>query len=193
MQRSVCTSVCRMASEPSPSVLRALAHPLRVRLLMQLREGEATSAMLARLTAQTRGNVSYHLRSLARAGLIEEHYGEGTERERWWRLVTLPEVDALALSGGEGLGDAVEAVTFERGRRLARFAERLSERKVPPERVKATRVSELRLRVSAARQAELVAEIDAVLTRWEQFADQPGADDETVEVQLAIFSVAPGE
>lgn len=156
---------------------------------MALREGLATSAMLARRTAQTRGNVSYHLRSLARAGLIEEDHGEGTARERWWRLVSLPEVDAQSLSGGKDISDAAEAVALERGRRLARFAERLSAGAVPSDRVKATRVSELRFNVSAERQAELVAEIDAVLARWERSADDPGADGETVEVQLAIFSV----
>lgn len=82
MQRSVCTIVTAVTRESSPSLLRALAHPLRVRLLLELQEGPATSAMLARSTSQTRGNVSYHLRSLAKAELIEDAPGEGTDRER---------------------------------------------------------------------------------------------------------------
>lgn len=179
-----------MTRETSPTLLRALAHPLRVRLLMELQEGPATSAMLARRTAQTRGNVSYHLRSLAQAELIEDALEEGTERERWWRLVVLPEVDALALVGGAGVTEAAEAVTIERGRRLAGFAARLSAGEVPRERVAATRVSELRFNISADRQAALVAELDTVLSRWERADDPPGEDGEVVEVQLAVFSVA---
>lgn len=180
-----------MPPETSPRLLRALAHPLRVRLLMELRVGPATSALLARRTAQTRGNVSYHLRALARAELIEDELDEGTERERWWRLVALPEVDALTLAGGEGVVGAAEAVTLERARRLTKFAERLSTGDVPAGRAAATRVTELRLRISAEHQADLVAEMDALLARWELSEDDPGGDRESVEVQLAIFSVAP--
>jgi DNA-binding MarR family transcriptional regulator len=160
-----------------------------MRLLLELREGPATSAALARRTAQTRGNVSYHLRSLARAGLIADEPDEGTERERWWRLLALPEVDAQALIGSEDVADAAEAITAERGRRLAQFAARLSAGEVPPARTTAARVSQLRFNISAERQAELVAELDAVLTRWEQADDDPGDDGEIVEVQLAVFSM----
>lgn len=177
-----------MAPETSPSVLRALAHPLRVRLLMALRAGPATSAMLARHTGQTRGNVSYHLRSLAQAELIEDDPGQGTERERWWRLIALPEVDALGLTGGAGVAAAAEAVGVERGRHLSRFAARLSAGDVSAARTAAARVSELRVNISAGWQAELVAELDAVLARWELAEDQPD-DGEAVEVQLAVFSV----
>lgn len=190
MQRTVCIIVGAMTPQTSPILLRALAHPLRVRLLTELRKGPATCAMLARRTEQTRGNVSYHLRSLARAELIEDDLGEGTERERWWRLIALPEIDALSLNGGEGVTEAAEAVTLERGRRLARFAARLASGDVSPDRVAATRLSEMRFNISADRQAELVAELDAVLTRWERAAGEPGDDGEVVEVQLAIFSVA---
>lgn len=177
-----------MAHGTSPSVLRALAHPLRVRLLMELREGPATSAMLARSTGQTRGNVSYHLRSLAQAELIEDDLGQGTERERWWRLVVLPEVDARELTGGAGVAAAAESVGIERGRRLSQFAARLSAGKVSEARTAATRVSELRLDLTAERQAELVAELDAVIARWERTEDQP-SDGQVVEIQLAVFSV----
>lgn len=157
---------------------------------MALREGPATSAILARRTEQTRGNVSYHLRSLARAALIEDDLEAGTERERWWRLVALPEIDAAALRGGRGVTDAAEAVTRERGRRLAVFAARLNTGEVPPARAAAARVSELRLNLSAERQAALVAELDAVLARWERAVADASDDEETVEVQLAVFSAA---
>ncbi|WP_374928621.1 hypothetical protein [Kytococcus sedentarius] len=92
------------------------------------------------------------------------------------------------------MADAAEAVVAERGRRLVRFAERLSTGTVPPDRATAARVSELRFTLSAPQQAELVAELDAVLARWEQLAPQSAEasaqDTETVEVQLAVFSLA---
>lgn len=182
-----------MTTDTSSTLLRALAHPLRVRLLMKLREGPATSAILARHTGQTRGNVSYHLRALAEAGAIAEDPEHGTERERWWRVTVPPEIDALALIGGEGVEDAAEALTTERGRRLARFGARLSADEVPSARVAATRLSELRLSLSASQQATLVAELDAVLASWEHVENQATDDGERVEIQLAVFSVASDE
>ncbi|MFJ1758301.1 helix-turn-helix domain-containing protein [Kitasatospora sp. NPDC088134] len=68
--------------------LRGLAHPLRMRLLDELRtNGPATSARLADRTGESTGTVSWHLRHLADHGFIEEETGRGTKRERWWRAV----------------------------------------------------------------------------------------------------------
>ncbi|MGW4805665.1 helix-turn-helix domain-containing protein [Kitasatospora sp. NPDC004272] len=66
--------------------LRGLAHPLRMRLLDELRlNGPATSARLSERTGESTGTVSWHLRHLAEHGFIEEETGRGTKRERWWR------------------------------------------------------------------------------------------------------------
>lgn len=66
--------------------LKALAHPLRARLLTALRlEGPATASALGRRFDETSGSTSYHLRQLARHGFVEEEVGRGTARERWWR------------------------------------------------------------------------------------------------------------
>ncbi len=66
--------------------LRALAHPLRLRLLDLLRmDGPATATKLAERVGETSGNVSWHLRQLAAAGFIEEDSERGNRRERWWR------------------------------------------------------------------------------------------------------------
>jgi len=76
--------------EPEPRQLtgreiRALAHPLRIRLLEVLREEPATSSILARRLHESTGATSYHLRELERFGFIEEDTERGTGRERWWR------------------------------------------------------------------------------------------------------------
>jgi DNA-binding transcriptional ArsR family regulator len=66
--------------------LRALAHPLRVRILGSLRtDGPATATMLGERLGESSGATSYHLRVLARHGFVEEEAGRGTARERWWR------------------------------------------------------------------------------------------------------------
>ncbi|MFJ4225760.1 ArsR/SmtB family transcription factor [Microbacterium sp. NPDC089695] len=67
--------------------LKALAHPLRVRIFNLLSErGAQTASSLAALVGETSGSMSYHLRALAAHGLIQEVEGRGTARERWWEL-----------------------------------------------------------------------------------------------------------
>ena len=61
-------------AEPDPvRAIRALSHPLRVRLLDLLRfDGPSTATLLARRVGESSGATSYHLRQLARHGFIEE-------------------------------------------------------------------------------------------------------------------------
>lgn len=77
-----------------PATLKALAHPLRLKILRRLAAaGPATATALASSLGQNTGTLSYHLRQLARAGLIEDdpdHPANG--RERWWRGVRGTEV-----------------------------------------------------------------------------------------------------
>jgi len=69
-----------------PRSLRALAHPLRIRILDALHEyGPATASRLAGRLDESSGATSYHLRQLAVHGFVEEVPGRGTARERWWR------------------------------------------------------------------------------------------------------------
>ncbi|MER6950498.1 helix-turn-helix domain-containing protein [Nonomuraea sp. NPDC000554] len=68
--------------------LKALGHPLRMRLYRALNVArEATASMLAEQVDEAVSLVSYHLRKLAAHGLIEEADRPGGDaRERWWRL-----------------------------------------------------------------------------------------------------------
>ena len=66
--------------------LKALAHPLRMRIVAELRRrGPATATTLAARLGESSGATSYHLRSLARAGFVTELADRGTARERWWQ------------------------------------------------------------------------------------------------------------
>lgn len=89
---------------PSAPALRVLAHPLRSRLLAELRvHGEATATELARALETNSGATSYHLRRLAEVGLVEDT-GGGAGRQRVWRAATegAPPADGL---GGEPLDE----------------------------------------------------------------------------------------
>ena len=67
-------------------LLRALAHPLRMRLLGTLRRaGPATATQLAIAVGESSGLTSYHLRQLADRGLVRDVPGRGTGRERYWQ------------------------------------------------------------------------------------------------------------
>lgn len=69
-----------------PVTLRALAHPLRQRILRALAEkGPATATALGALLGENTGATSYHLRQLAEHGFIEEAPELAKGKERWWR------------------------------------------------------------------------------------------------------------
>jgi DNA-binding transcriptional ArsR family regulator len=67
--------------------LRALAHPLRLRLLRLARDtGELTTSAASAHTGESSANCSFHLRLLARHGFLESAAGRD-RRERPWRIV----------------------------------------------------------------------------------------------------------
>lgn len=67
-------------------LLRALAHPMRNRMLGMLRiYGPATATTLAGRLGVNTGATSYHLRQLAEAGLVIEDDSRGNARDRWWK------------------------------------------------------------------------------------------------------------
>jgi hypothetical protein len=71
-----------------PAAMRALAHPLKWALMdALLAEGAATSARCAELVGESQANCSFHLRQLARYGLVEEA-PTTSRRDRPWRLTT---------------------------------------------------------------------------------------------------------
>lgn len=70
------------------TALRVLAHPLRSRLLSQLRlHGPATATELADRLATNTGATSYHLRKLESVGLVVDT-GSGEGKRRVWEAST---------------------------------------------------------------------------------------------------------
>ena len=71
---------------PTPHQLRALAHPVRLRMLGMLRiDGPATATSLATRLGLNSGATSYHLRQLAQHGFVVDDVERGNGRERWWQ------------------------------------------------------------------------------------------------------------
>lgn len=90
-----------------PRALRAYAHPTRMALVGLLRrEGPLTATQAARATGESVASCSFHLRQLAKYGLVEEA-GGGRGREKPWRAT------AMFTSWESGPGDPVVAAATE--------------------------------------------------------------------------------
>src|ERR1700759_2550941 len=106
-----------------PDVLEALAHPVRLDLLTYLMaNGPASASACARAVGDTPSNSSYHLRTLARHGLVEP--AEATDRrQRPWRAtITGFDLDPVPDPGtptGRGTA-AVMAASLALEQRLVR-------------------------------------------------------------------------
>jgi DNA-binding transcriptional ArsR family regulator len=72
-----------------PKALRALAHPTRLALVGLLRQhGQLTATQAGELLGESSASCSFHLRQLAKYGLVEEA-GGGQGRERPWRATAM--------------------------------------------------------------------------------------------------------
>jgi len=70
-----------------PRTIRAMAHPLRIRLLELLfADGPLTASQCAEQVGESPASCSFHLRQLAKYGYVEEA-GGGKGRERPWQVV----------------------------------------------------------------------------------------------------------
>ncbi len=170
--------------------LRALAHPLRVQLLEQLGVRQcATASMLARDIGESSGATSYHLRQLARHGLIEEDTERGTAKERWWRRrprgLTFAGHDFLDSPETSG---AARIVIDEIHRGMARRLRQWQETALSDWSrtwIESSVDSYQNLRLNPEQLGELVGELHAVLERYRDLA--PGDGAAPVEVQLNAF------
>jgi DNA-binding transcriptional ArsR family regulator len=100
--------------------LRALAHPLRVKIYDILSQyGPQTASTLAERLGESSGSTSYHLRALAKHDLIREAPDRGTGRERWWERpiggVSFANPDAMTTPAGRAATQVVMN-EFLRGR-----------------------------------------------------------------------------
>jgi hypothetical protein len=139
-----------------PRALRAYAHPVRMKLVGLLRtEGPLTATRAAELLGESSGTCSFHLRQLAKYGLVEEA-GGGTGREKPWRATTTSTAwDAVAetpeAAAATGLLNAVVAEGYFE--QLMRWLE--ASPNEPPEWRDAVQLGDRILYVTADELAEL--------------------------------------
>ena len=166
-------------------VLRALASQVRQDVLDHLDTGPATSAMLARALESNTGVMSYHLRELAKAGLIERDVSRG--RSRFWRLASVdvrfsdPQdsaAPAMAQSVIDmrlaGLGTSVNAY--------------LRRDDLDPAWRDSALFSQAAITLTAAELAEFAEAYLQLVQRWSKTAHARAADAEIRAVHLALFA-----
>lgn len=95
--------------------MRALAHPVRVRILGELqRGGPSTATRLSPVVGATPSVTSWHLRHLAEHGMVRDAAEHGSGRERWWEAVSrgyrLTAEGPGALEAGQALASVMEEV-----------------------------------------------------------------------------------
>jgi DNA-binding transcriptional ArsR family regulator len=96
-----------------PTAIRALAHPLRLDLLKVLgAHGSATAAQCGRALGASQASCSFHLRQLAKYGLVEDAGPGSDRRERRWRV---PQLDTRLTVR---IADGSDAVVRRRIHRL---------------------------------------------------------------------------
>lgn len=159
------------------AALRVLAHPLRSRLLTELRtEGPATATTLAQALDTNTGATSYHLRKLESVGLVEETEG-GRGRERVWRAAH--EMHSWFASDLSGDPDSEAASAWLQGAGLRHFQEHAehwlrTQTEWPEDWRDALGASDYMLTMSVEQLTAMLRELWTVIERYR--AAEPGPD-----------------
>jgi DNA-binding transcriptional ArsR family regulator len=175
-----------------PRAMRALAHPLRLRLLGELRvRGPQSVGMLCEIVDEAPGSVSYHLSKLAEFGFVEEAPERARDRrERWWRAAH----QRTAWEPLEALDDPERRAATDALRRaiLRRYLENLegyleAEAALPPPWVRAAASSDTFLHLTSDELAELKDELESLAVRWEARSDPNRPDAHGVTLMYHAF------
>jgi DNA-binding transcriptional ArsR family regulator len=172
------------------ATLKAVAHPLRVRLLAALRtDGPATASELGRRFGESSGSTSYHLRQLARFGFVEEDPEQPNARDRRWRA--LQEFTSWRESDFAGNEEGRAATAFLRDRQrasLEQVAATFDGGDWEQPWLDAAGMSDLVARLSPASLTALHSRLLALVREYEaRDADDPDA--ERVAIWLAAYPV----
>ena len=168
-----------------PETIRVLAHPVRVELLTYLMANSpATASACARAVGDTPSNCSYHLRTLAKVGLVAPE--ESTDgRERPWRAL----VTGLSMDPDESdeTAQTLNALWLQRDQRLTR--EFLARRDQLPKRWRdVAGLSTYTLNITDGELRELGERLDALIRPYiAATRDDAPAGAEQVHVGLHAF------
>ena len=155
-----------------PRAMRALAHPLRVRLLGELRvSGPQSVGMLADTLDEAPGSISYHVGVLARSDFVVEAPENARDaRERWWQAAqshTRYEPSRLNADPDTRVASAAMRHTFLQSQ-AAELAEYIDlEPTLEPEWVAAATTGDTVTFLTPDELRELADELEVLARRWE--------------------------
>ncbi|THV41886.1 ArsR/SmtB family transcription factor [Glycomyces buryatensis] len=186
-----------------PERMKALAHPARMAVFDFLGKRRvegfdgATATEIAEVADMTPSAMSYHLRTLAKAGFIEEAPSRGDARERLWRLA----IHSFSIQAETGAPESHKVVEREMVRAFSAQQERDFQRwlatrdETDPEIHESAVSTQGRLRLSPAEAQEFQ---DRFLELEEEYAEltrkriEAGAgEDDGTYVYNALFRLFP--
>ncbi len=166
------------------AVLRALGNPVRRAILDRLARGRATGAELARELDSNTGVTSYHLRELAKVGLVELDESKG--RSLFWRLA---DADVTFRDPQQSVDRAAaQTVVDERLSGLATAVDGyLNRTDLEPAWRDAALFSQSSLELTAGELAEFAAAYLELLRRWSSPRRTERSEARAVRLELFAF------
>lgn len=183
-----------------PEALKALAHPLRVRILDELSMyGPLTASGLGERLAESSGATSYHLRQLEKHGLVQEVEGKGNARERWWRRrpgsISTPEPHEFPAGSAERLASQLIENEWNRSRE-ANFRSFVEEgpNVFGRDWLDVATADTINVKLTAEQLKQFVTDVDEVIWKYlDAYRDTPTAGSRPVQIQLNAFPLVRGE
>ena len=154
--------------------MRALAHPVRVAIMARLQQGGASTATaLAPEVGASPSVTSWHLRHLAKHGLVRDAEHRGSARERWWEAVSrgyrFRSEDAESRQAGRLLEQVIQEVEGD----LVQAWRRDTEPHLEPEWLDVAGRASTRVLVTPAELRELEEAIESLIAPYVVRKDSP--------------------
>jgi len=182
-----------MATYDDPRILRAIAHPTRNRVLHELSAaGSLRAADVAQRTGIPANQASFHLRQLAKYGLVEVDPDAGRDkRDRVWRLtdddITISPREMVQQPGGEAAYTVFQRSSVAWGHHLVDEAFKVSPEDDPAKRY----VSESSLRLTSDEALQLQQELNQIVGRYRDTGRQPSGEERDLYSVYQIVQPMP--
>lgn len=175
-----------------PLALRAMAHPMRIKLVGMVGvAGTLTASAAARQLDSTAAVTAYHLRTLAKYGFVEDAGGTSA-RERPWRLTE--RAVSFTWNEDDPAGRAMTRVAFDEWFEHIRRYKAIKDQ-YPPEVRQASHATESVLMATPAEVEELTAKIRELLQPFRERIDPALRPPGIVPMEILVFThpvVPPG-
>ncbi len=151
-----------------PRVLRAIAHPVRNRILLEIEAaGPMRAADVAKALGLPANQASFHLRQLGKYGVLEEAPDQARDRrDRVWRIASGDQLrlDVSAIDSVPGGRAAVSVWARHAGARAHQVVE--AAYALPRDEGTTSVIMEGSVRLTREEARQLGAELDRVLDAW---------------------------